>query len=548
MNKKISEIGIEVIKNLTELVITIDQREEERSKKEDIRHKELIEAIKSLKTDGTELSTNVEALREIHVDKKEDEIKIEKTETHKINKEKKAKKTEIKKEEEINLFAQATEEIKEEKTVVEMIAEKIEEAKEIKEEDINTEIFGEDVEDVISTEEQLGADSSNTYAIIDEEKADEAKEYIDELINEEESQETEQKEEVVEEEQEIENVVEEDKEIEEILTEDVKEDSEEEDSEMFEDEDDEDEVLAMLNKATERINLADKKEKDVKIEEEEENTEKKVVEPKEKTEIEEATLVGKSSEEIKQEIEELRAEIHSFNRLKNDYPIIDDELLKIMLEGPLTKAPITKKIMANKILAELQKAKDEMKMEEENQLINNHGKKELESISVMEEIQELEVEKDEIRVEGDLTEEVKELILEIDKGRKTEPFVHFHGEIKLLKDQFIEFGGETLYKTEYMKEIVVNVLGKEVTIKKGTEGGYVSEDCFIGRNVGIWPKVRVFSGAVIADNSVIATAKNTNEEIMIGRFQKITEKGTIIWKDKSILETLDKTEFKIVRD
>ena len=35
MNKKISEIGIEVIKNLTELVIAIDQREEERSKKEE---------------------------------------------------------------------------------------------------------------------------------------------------------------------------------------------------------------------------------------------------------------------------------------------------------------------------------------------------------------------------------------------------------------------------------------------------------------------------------------------------------------------------------
>lgn len=537
MNKKISEIGIEVIKNLTELVIAIDQREEERSKKEDIRHKELIEAIKFLKTDGVELSTNRKMIAEIPMDKKDDEIKIEKTETPKTNKEKKAKKTEIKKEEETNLFAQATEEIKEEKTVVEIIAEKIEEAKEVKEEDVNPEIFGEDVEDVISAEEQLGADSSNTYAIIDEEKADEAKEYIDELISEEEDKEAEQKKEDEEEDQEIK----------EILTEDMKEDSDETDIEMLEEDDDEDKVLAMLNKATERINLANKKEKDVKIEEE--SPGEKVAEPKEETAtIEEAKLVEEGLDEIEQKIEELRAEIHSFPRLKNDYPIIDDDLLKIMMEGPLTKAPITKKMMANKILAELQKAKDESKMAEENQLINDHGKKELESISAMEEIQELEVEKDEVRVEGDLTEEVKKLILEIDKGRKTEPFVHFHGEIKLLKDQFIEFGGETLYKTEYMKEVVVNVLGKEVTIKKGTEGGYVSEDCFIGKNVGIWPKVRVFSGAVIAENSVIATAKNVDEEIMIGRFQKITEKGTIIWKDRSILETLDKTEFKIVRD
>lgn len=85
-----------------------------------------------------------------------------------------------------------------------------------------------------------------------------------------------------------------------------------------------------------------------------------------------------------------------------------------------------------------------------------------------------------------------------------------NGTFKLLKDDFIENQNlEKLFRIEYLKDTTYELSGKKKNVKKGTKGGYVSEEALIGENVIIFPEiggkpaVNVRQKSIVADNVIL---------------------------------------------
>ena len=248
-------------------------------------------------------------------------------------------------------------------------------------------------------------------------------------------------------------------------------------------------------------------------------------------EVEEVVEENKDEEKISPE-KELLEKIHSFPRMRNDFPIIDDEVLSILVD-PTRKATITKKHTAKKIAERLKLEEEQYEAEKEKVIDKTEAITQDEEI--LEEAKNLETKEKEFEVLGEIDEEAKELIGKIYKAKTNEPFTTFNSEIKLLDDKTIECAGEILYQVMYMKDIVVkNSTGKEHILKKDSTGGYVSKDAFIGENVGIWRGVRVLGGAVI-DEKILLSNNTTEvgEETIIAPFTKVMNKE----KEFKILKT-----------
>lgn len=486
-----NKIGIEIIKGLTNLLVELDKKEEARTEKEERRHKELLEALGNLRKKEMILvpGGKTETIHSKIEEKKEEKKEIKQ----------KTKKEEV---EMVNLFENKKEEQKQEEQQLSMeqLKEKIEEAgRKDKEEGVIPLNFENENGEEDPITDKLGADSNETFAIIPEEILEENQKDLEEMIGT-----MEEHKEMVEEET---TVVEEEIEVPETIEETMEEDEG-------------NDMLTLLNNISDRI----------KIDEEQEETKE------EKTEVPETV---ETAEEEKEDTTKLLEEIHSFPRLLNDYPIVDEEILKAIL-NPEMKLALTKKIIAKKIAERLEEERA-TKVNAEEEKIEEEAKGTLESLNnLTKDIKDIDMNtKEVIRVEGEnLTKEEKESIESMLNNKTTNPIIQF-GFIKLLEDDTITVAGETLYRIEYMKDIMNK---GAVLIASGDKTGYASPDSVIGGKVCIGKNARLLAGAIIEPN----TALLGDEEMIVPRGTMIKSKTIIKTQEDVINKGVKGKEFKII--
>ncbi len=475
-----NKIGIEIIKGLTNLLIELDKKEEARTEKEERRHKELLEVLKNM---GDQGQPNIQ-----RVDKEELE-KVSKFIEEK--KEKKTKKEDSKIEVQ-SLFEEKAEE-KEEQLLMDQLHEKILEAgKNDNGGEIQELNFNSEEEDVVT--ENLGSDTNEAFALVPEEVLEENQKVLDEAL---ESFDEGENEDNVEEE--------------------VKEENKESDV------DDEDGMLSLLNNISNRIAIDEEKETEIK----EETKEEVVPETKE--------------DNFENEKEKMLEEIHSYPRMKNDYPIIDDEILEALV-NPDKKLTLTKKATVRKIKERLDLER-EGKKEVEEEPVEKEPTTSLESAEILaNDVDTIDMSmQKEIIIEGEnLTDEEREIIKGLVENKSTNPITQFGGAIKLLEDDSIEYAGEVLYRIEYMKDL--NNKDK-IIFKAGTKTGYASPEALIGNKVGIWPGVKIFSGAIVESNTALFPKEG---ELNIVKGMMVKAKTAIRTLEDINAKVLTGKEYKIV--
>ncbi len=472
-----NKIGIEIIKGLTNLLIELDKKEEARTEKEERRHKELLEVLRNMGDQG-----------------QQDIQRVDKEELEKVSKfieEKKEKKTkkEDSKIEVQSLFEEKAEE-KEEPLLMDQLHEKILEAgKNDNGGEIQELNFNSEEEDVVT--ENLGSDTNEAFALVPEEVLEENQKVLDEAL------------ESFDEEENVE--------------EEVKGEDKESDV------DDEDGMLSLLNNISNRIAIDEEKETEIK----EETKEEAVPETKE--------------DNFENEKEKMLEEIHSYQRMKNDYPIIDDEILEALV-NPDKKLTLTKKATVRKIKERLDLER-EGKKEVEEEPVEKEPTTSLESTEILaNDVDAIDMSmQKEIIIEGEnLTDEEREIIKGLVENKSTNPITQFGGAIKLLEDDSIEYAGEVLYRIEYMKDLTNK---DKVIFKAGTKTGYASPEALIGNKVGIWPEVKIFSGAIVESNTALFPKEG---ELNIVKGMMVKAKTAIRTLEDINAKVLTGKEYKIV--
>ncbi len=412
-----------------------------------------------------------------------------KTESKKEVKEKVEAKKEDKKIEVQSLFEEKAEK-KEEPLLMDQLHEKILEAgKNDKGGEIQELNFNSEEEDVVT--ENLGSDTNEAFALVPEKVLEENQKVLNEAL------ESFDEEENVEEEEKKEN--------------------------KESDVDDEDGMLSLLNNISNRIALDEEKEAEAT----EETKEKVVPETKE--------------DNFENEKEKMLEEIHSYPRMKNDYPIIDDEILEALV-NPDKKLTLTKKATVRKIKERLDLER-EGKKEVEEEPVEKEPTTSLENTEILaNDVDTIDMSmQKEIIIEGEnLTDEEREIIKGLVENKSTNPITQFGGAIKLLEDDSIEYAGEVLYRIEYMKDL--NNKDK-IIFKAGTKTGYASPEALIGNKVGIWPGVKIFSGAIVESNTALFPKEG---ELNIVKGMMVKAKTAIRTLEDINAKVLTGKEYKIV--
>jgi hypothetical protein len=132
----------------------------------------------------------------------------------------------------------------------------------------------------------------------------------------------------------------------------------------------------------------------------------------------------------------------------------------------------------------------------------------------------------EIKITG-LNDERAEKVKTLLKGRTSDIFTIFNGEIKLIENETKEYLGEILHRTEYLKPMkITDVNGTEQTIPKGARGGFVSKEAIIGPSVVIYPATLILKGAVVEEGTVFGRL-DINSPIVVKQNQYI-DKGVYL--------------------